>query len=100
MPPRYTIRTAENEVILRELWGLGWKVLDISRRLSVSSESVYTWLNDLGLRKKRGSWNVPKHRPLIAKKDLVGRKCLKCGGVFPSTWIGNRRCDTCKDLEE
>ena len=29
------------------------------------------------------------------KKNYKKRKCLSCGDMFPSEWIGNRVCDKC-----
>ena len=28
--------------------------------------------------------------------QVTERKCLACGTMFPSSWIGNRRCKPCK----
>jgi len=28
-------------------------------------------------------------------KDTTPRRCLKCGGLFDSLWVGNRICPTC-----
>lgn len=38
----------------------------------------------------------PRQRPAAT----TPRKCLKCGGQFPSEWQGHRVCDPCKATPE
>ncbi len=102
MPWVSKIRTSQNEVILRELWKGDKSVRNIARDMNTSSDSVYSWLYDLGLKEKRkrsGGTSGTIRRGGRAT-EIVQRMCLNCLKIFPSTWIGNRRCDTCKDLIE
>ncbi len=33
-------------------------------------------------------------------KRVAERKCLCCGGMFTSQWIGNRMCPNCLDRKD
>ena len=52
------------------------------------------------LTKKRwaGSGMKPKRLNAIKSKDQKERLCLFCGGLFLSTWIGHRRCQSCNEI--
>lgn len=42
---------------------------------------------------RRANRLIKRHRARQEK-----RKCLRCGRMFPSDWIGNRICGNCREI--
>ena len=87
--------------------GHGWKHIGLVLNKSKGAVAGYARRNGIDF---IGKANIakpppkhakppPKHaKPIEIKPNPPElRKCLACGTMFPSSWIGNRRCKPCKN---
>ena len=84
----------EEDAALKRLANTGASWGEISGEIERSVDAISNRAKRLGIgrvRLKEKIAPVVKLRP--PKK--VRRKCLACGEMFPSEWIGNRRCKPC-----
>jgi predicted Zn-ribbon and HTH transcriptional regulator len=98
--PGSKIRTPANEIILRDMWAKKSDVQAIARAVNASSDSIHRWLHDLGLKHIESGSNLAGTKRPANDPERAPRKCLQCGAMFRSEWIGNRRCLGCKDRDE